>query len=48
MNKKTLATFESTIRSVVQSLNDYPQPNVLMAQQRLLDAIYWLHVEGDK
>jgi hypothetical protein len=45
MDKKVKTQIELSIRELVQKLNDYPKSNVLMAQQRLLDAVNWLNRE---
>ena len=45
MDKKVRTQIELSIRALVQKLNDYPNSNVLMAQQRLLDAVNWLNRE---
>ena len=42
MDKKVRTQIELAIRALVYELNKHPEPNVLMAQQRLLDAIDWL------
>jgi hypothetical protein len=45
MDKKVKTQIELSIRAIVQMLNEYPTDNVLMAQQRLLDAVNWLNRE---
>ena len=45
MDKKVRTQIELSIRALVQKLNEYPKDNVLMAQQRLLDALNWLNRE---
>jgi hypothetical protein len=45
MDKKIMNQIKLSIRELVKKLNEYPESNVLMAQQRLLDAVNWLNRE---
>lgn len=45
MDIKTRKETQIKIMSIVTELNSHPEPNVVMAQQRLLDAANWLERE---
>jgi hypothetical protein len=48
MDIKTRKDIKLKIMNIVTQLNNYPDNNVLMAQQRLLDAINWLGRSQDQ